>query len=237
MRRAILLSLVLVTACSTEETTADAGTDLGTTDSGSVDIGLVVDMSTDAGVVPDMTMDSGGASDAAVDMNVLADEGVDLGPPVDMGVWTCPAGMWTLDAMVCGSTDVTSTYRESVTTSVVEVEYREDGTCHLRFVDSNATCMKEHWQHLGYPTTTHVNALSYGITGCGPASCTFDAEDTPCMTSDGAGTTMEEVVEIDSNTFQISTDAAYGYCARTGMTQTTRWVRLDTSMTLIRPVP
>ena len=86
--------------------------------------------------------------------------------------------------------------------------------------------MKEHWQHLGYPTTTHINANSFGIPGCAPASCTFDEMDTPCMTGDGASVTMEEVVEIDTSTFQISTDAASGYCARTDMTQTTGWVRV-----------
>lgn len=242
MRRAILLSMLMLAACSTEEMTADGGvdlgaadlgtgdlgsTDLGTADLGTTDMNVVVDMTTDTSEPMDMSSDTGAEIDATVDTAVAIDEGVDLGPPPDMGVWTCPAGNYVLESITCGTTDVTETYTAIVTTATVEVEHREDGTCHFRFVESNAGCMKEHWQHLGYPTSTHINANSYGITGCSPASCTLDAEDAACMTGADAGMTMEEVVEIDAESFQISTDAPYGYCGRSEMTQTTRWVRVE----------
>ena len=215
MRWTVLLMMGVLAACGADEASTDAGVDSGPIDAGS-----------DANVSMDMTVDTGTEADAAADLAVVVDEGVDLGPPPDMGVWTCPAGNYMLESIVCGTTDVTETYTAAVTTATVEVEHREDGTCHFRFVEANSGCMKEHWQHLGYPTTTHINANSFGITGCAPSNCTLDAEDTPCMTSDGAGMTMEEVVEIDADTFQISTDEAYGYCGRTEMTQTTRWVRV-----------
>ena len=100
----------------------------------------------------------------------------------------CPyAGTFMLDTMVCGTTDVTASWKKVIPTTVYIFSDLAGGGCRLELTNTNSACVETQVINLvpdaGKSTWT---STSLGITSCAPAACIFTTGDKACAVGDRA---------------------------------------------------
>ena len=133
------------------------------------------------------------------------------------------SGTWALTSMSCAGTDITTSWRARVSSSVLTLTSGANGGCHVVLVNTGPNCQEteEYDASLSGQTETDI---ATGITICNPSGCAFAPNDAPCVVGDRAGTSTQTTV-ISGSTMTTTRNDDLTICGAAGQPYVTVWTK------------